>query len=407
MKTLLQINTVVNLGSTGRITEEIGQVAIANGWRSYIAFGRNERTSLSNKIRIGNDWDVLSHGVQTRLFDNHALCNSSRKATKKLIVQLEHIKPDIVLLHNLHGYYINIEVLFGYLSKEKIPVVWTFHDCWPITGHCTYFDFIGCEKWKTECYACPQKTSYPASYLIDRSTKNFNQKKRLFTSLTHLTLIPVSRWLGSILEQSFLKEYPIEVIHNGIDLEVFKPQKDQAIIEKYKLSNKYVLLGVANRWSSRKGLKDFIELSKMFDSKYQIILVGLTGNQIKQLPPNIIGIERTESVKELAGLYGVSDVFINPTYEDNFPTTNIEALACGTPVITYKTGGSPEAIDNETGIVVEKGDIPTLKLAIERILAKGKGHYITACRKRAESFYNKEDRYSDYISLFDKILRKL
>lgn len=400
---ILQINTVVNSGSTGRIAEEIGQMAIKAGWESYIAYGRNERPSSSNLIKIGTDKDVKLHGLQTRLFDRHGL--GSKNATFDFIQKVEKIKPDIVHLHNIHGYYINIEVLFHYLKNAKVPVVWTFHDCWPLTGHCSHFMFVECDKWKTQCYDCPQKTRYPASYFIDRSKKNYILKKELFNSLPNLTLVPVSQWLAGILQESFLLNYPIKVINNGINTEVFKPSLSSDFRNKYGLEDKFILLGVASVWEERKGLKDFIELSKLLDSGYQIVLVGLTKKQIKQLPENILGIERTENVEELADIYSTSDVFINPTYEDNFPTTNLESLACGTPVITYKTGGGPEAIDVSTGIVVEQGNINKLVEAIFTIKKIGKQYYSDACVNRAHKLYKKEDRYKEYIDLYESLLK--
>ncbi len=402
MKKLLQINSVVNYGSTGRIAEEIGQTAIATGWKSYIAYGRNNRQSQSELIKIGTDCNIKMHGLQTRLFDRHGL--ASKLATTTLVEQIEKIKPNIIHLHNIHGYYLNIEVLFHYLKNTNIPVVWTFHDCWPITGHCVHFEFIKCNKWKYQCYNCPQKRTYPVSFLFDRSEKNFNLKKHLFSSLPNLTLVPVSNWLSDILKESFLKDFPIQVIHNGINIEVFKPKAERSKSRKYNLENKTVILGVANVWSQRKGLDDFIELSRIIDATFQIILVGLSKKQIKELPNNIIGIERTESVNELAELYSISDMFINPTYEDNFPTTNIEAIASGTPVITYKTGGSPEAIDDSTGLIVEKGDINGLIEAIHHIKNKGKDAYTSFCRQRGLDKYRKEDRYQEYIELYEKIL---
>lgn len=403
MKTLLQINTVVNSGSTGRIAEEIGKLAIARGWQSYIAFGRNERPSQSRLIRIGNDWDMKWHGLQTRLFDKHGL--SSKKATNKLIKQIEEIKPNIIHLHNIHGYYLNIEILFRHLKQANIPVVWTLHDCWPITGHCVYFDFVGCDKWKTHCYDCKQKAIYPASYFLDRSKLNHQLKKELFSSLENLTLIPVSEWLANIMRDSFLNEKNLIVIHNGINTDIFRPIHENTIRDKYKLANKFVILGIASIWSLRKGFNDFIELYKKLDSSYQIILVGLTKKQIKILPSGIIGIERTENVNELAELYSVSDVFVNPTYEDNFPTTNLESMACGTPVITYRTGGSPESINENTGIIIEKGNVEGLILAIEKIKENGKTFYSKACVKRAKQLYIDEDRYQEYLNLYEHLLK--
>lgn len=403
MKKLLQINSVVNSGSTGRIAEEIAHTAIASGWESYIAFGRNERYSESNLIRIGNDLGIKMHGLQTRLFDRHGL--GSVKSTKLFIQQVDKIKPDIIHLHNIHGYYINIEILFNYLSKVDVPVVWTLHDCWSITGHCTHFSYVGCEKWRTKCYSCPQKNEYPASLFIDRSEKNYILKNELFNSLSNLTLVPVSQWLSDILKDSFLQKYPSSVINNGINTSVFKPTGNNEFRERYGLQNKFILLGVAGIWSQRKGLEDFIELSKTLGADYQIILVGLTRKQKDQLPVEILGIERTESVEELAELYASSDVYINTTYEDTFPTTNLESLACGTPIITYNTGGSPESIDESTGIVVEQGNISKLVEAIRVIKDNGKQYYSDACVNRVNRLYKKEDRYKEYIDLYESLIK--
>ena len=404
IKKILQINSVINSGSTGRIAEEIGQTAIAAGWMSFIAYGRNDRPSQSELIKIGNDWDIKMHGFQTRLFDRHGL--GSKSATKELIGKIKEISPDIIHLHNIHGYYLNIEILFKYLRNTNIPVVWTFHDCWPITGHCSHFTFVGCEKWKEKCFDCPQKTSYPASWFVDRSEKNFHLKKELFTSLPNLTLVPVSNWLSEILKESFLQDYPIKVINNGINTDVFKPSSGKSFRQRYDLNNKFILLGVASIWSPRKGLEDFIELNKLLDSSYKIVLLGLTKNQIKQLPQNILGIERTESIEQLAEIYAVSDVYLNLTYEDTFPTTNLESLACGTPVITYNTGGSPEALDELTGIVVEQGNINKIMEAIQQIIVNGKNFYKDLCVNRANRLYRKEDRYREYIELYDQLIRK-
>ena len=403
MRTLLQINSVVNSGSTGRIAEEIGQTAISQGWESYIAYGRNKRLSQSQLIKIGTDWDIKMHGLQTRLFDRHGL--GSKSATQIFIKQIEAIKPDIIHLHNIHGYYLNIEVLFNFLASTQIPVLWTLHDCWPFTGHCVHFDFVGCKKWLTQCNNCPQTRTYPASFFLDRSTQNFNLKKELFTGVHNLTLVPVSQWLANLLRQSFLKNLPIQVINNGIDIETFKPVPSNNLRFKFKLQSKFIIIGVANIWSEHKGLKDIIELSSKLDANYQIILVGLSKKQIKTLPGNIIGIERTESVNELAEFYAASDVFINPTWEDNFPTTNIEALACGIPVITYNTGGSIESISKETGIIVEKGNIDDLFEAIRIIKNKGKYYYSKTCTERARMLYNKNDRFKAYFDLYDTILK--
>lgn len=405
MPTLLQINVTVNTGSTGRIAEEIGQHAIKAGWKSYIAYGRTARESQSEVIHIGSPMDERIHGVQTLLFDKHGF--SSTNATKEFVQRIDEIKPDVILFHNLHGYYINVEVLFDYLKDKNIPVYWTLHDCWPFTGHCTYFDAVNCMKWKTGCNSCNHYGAYPKT-LFDFTKRNYNRKQQVFTQLKDITFVPVCKWMEGIQKDSFMKDYPSKVIYNGTDTDVFKPQDDMTLSSlrtKYGLEGKKVVLGVASIWDKRKGLDDFKEVAKSLKETYRIVLVGLNQKQIATLPSNIICIGRTENVQQLAALYSLADVFANPTYVDNFPTTNIEALACGTPVVTYRTGGSPEAVDEFTGVVVDKGNTDTLKACIEMVVESG--YYKNEmCRKRALDCFNKEDRFADYINMFNEKISK-
>jgi glycosyltransferase involved in cell wall biosynthesis len=402
MATLVQINTVVNYGSTGGTVEGIGQVAIDNGWNSYIAYGRHKRSSSSKIIKIGTEWDIKKHVLKTRFLDKHGF--GSLAATKKLIREIENIKPDIIHLLNLHGYYINVDVLFKYLSKKDISIVWTLFDCWAFTGHCTYFDFVGCEKWKNKCFSCPQKKEYPASWILDNSNSNYLKKKELFTSLRNLKLIVHSEWLQKLVKQSFLEDFPVKIIHNGINIDTFQYTEERNFINENNLRNFKIILGVASEWIKRKGLSDFIKLSGIIDSNTKILLVGLSQHQIKTLPDNIVGIPRTNNVQELRELYSSANVFVNPTWEDNFPTTNLEALACGLPVVTYNTGGSPEAIDLNTGIVVEKGDIKGLANSIAEVLSNGKDSYSQFCIERAQQFFNKTDRFQEYVNFFNSEL---
>ena len=406
MPTLFQINVVANWGSTGRIAEEIGQMAIKCGWKSYIAYGRGKPKSQSKLIRIGNKVDMYRHALISRLLDNHGL--NSNKATRKLIDRIRDIKPDIVHLHNIHGYFLNYALLFDFLKDAGIPIVWTLHDCWTFTGHCAHFIFIGCDKWKVGCKHCPQKLSYPTSWLCDRSHRNYKIKKMVYTSIPNLILVPVSDWLAGLLRFSFMKEYSIRRIYNGVDLMTFSPQGNTLQIRRrIGVIQRYMLIGVASVWSARKGLADFVALRrKLSIQEYAMVLIGLTQKQIQELPQGIVGISRTNSVKELAEYYSVANVFVNPTWEDNFPTTNLEALACDTPVITYQTGGSIEAIDEKTGIIVPTGDVEILTQSVrqiceDRIIEEGQ------CRKRAIELYNKNDRYKEYMSLYNELMNSL
>lgn len=405
MPTLLQINVVANWGSTGRIAEGIGLAAMAHGWQSYIAYGRGEPTSASKLITVGGRRSTFRNALKARLLDNEGL--NARRETMRLIEQMKRIKPDVVHLHNIHGYYLNFPLLFQYLADMDIPVVWTLHDCWTFTGHCGSFDFVGCKRWKSGCYGCPQRHGYPASWLIDRSKRNYETKKHFFNLPRRLTLVPVSDWLAGLVRQSFLGGHQIQRIYNGVDLQKFKPSPQstgEKVRSRLNIRAPHFILGVASVWTRRKGLDDFIALRKeLAQEEFDIVLLGLPPKQIKQLPYGIIGVQRTNSVEEMAELYSAADVFVNPTWEDNFPTTNIEALACGTPVITYRTGGSPEAIDEKTGMVVEKGDIGRLAAAVKAIACKGRSSYAENCRQRAERLYNRDDNFEEYIRLYESL----
>lgn len=400
---VLQINVTYKYGSTGRIVADIDTILKMNGHSSYVAYGRHYSEIDEHLIKIGSNQSQFLHGLKTRLLDRHGF--GSYFETKKLVKKMKSINPDIIHLHNVHGYYLHIDVLFQFLKECKKPVVWTLHDTWAITGHCAYFEYVNCQKWITGCYQCPQTKEYPKSVLLDASKKNYNDKRQLFASLPNLTIVTPSTQLAKLVEQSFLGKYAIKTIHNGIDLNVFKPLSNDYFKEIHALGNK-VILGVASKWEKRKGLDSFVQLSSMLDETYQIVLVGVSDDQKKSLPSSIKSIRRTSNIEELASIYASADVFVNPTLEDTFPTTNLESLACGTPVITYKTGGSPESITKETGLVVEKNNIKELHQAIETMLSQEKSAFTTSCVKHATMMYNKDDRYRDYIHLYKSLIEE-
>ena len=398
---LLQINSVANIGSTGRIAEQIGQAAMKAGWESYIAYGREAGQSQSHLIKIGSQLDVMWHGVVTRLFDRHGL--ASKRATKRFVSQIKEIQPDIIHLHNIHGYYLNYEILFKYLSKADIPVVWTFHDCWAMTGHCSHFVKIGCFRWKNKCNDCPLLQDYPKSF-FDGAERNYSRKRNSF-DIEKLNIVSVSKWLNSVVEESYLSKIDKYIIYNGVDIDLFKPVKSN-IKKDIGLEDKKVLLGVATAWSESKGLDDYYKLSKRLPEEYQIILIGVKRNQIKKLPKEIIGIERTNNINELVQYYSAADVVMNLSYAETFGLTTVEGFACGTPSIVYDTTASPELITENTGIVVPLGDISAVKDAVEEICRNGKEYYSRFCRERAVQHFNKEDKFKEYIELYKKILKQ-
>ncbi len=401
---VLLVNTVCASGSVGRIMTGLYDVLEEHGYTCMLAYGRGTAPEGYRAYRIGNDQEVYFHGAMSRLLDRQGFF--SAHATREFIKMIENFNPDIVHLHNVHGYYLNIKLLFEYLKGSGRRIIWTLHDCWSFTGHCTHFEYIGCNKWMTECDGCEQLAEYPKSWFMDHSKKNYMQKKELFTGFEDLTIVTPSHWLASKVQQSFLGRYHTVVIPTGIELERFRPmqeeRKDENIIFQLKnqlnLRGKFILLGVANPWRERKGLAQFEALAKSLSEKYAIILLGLNDEQLSQLPESIIGLSKTDSIEELAALYSMADVYVNLTLEDTFPTTNIEALACGTPVVTFKAGGSPESLDDTCGIAVDRNSIQGVLAAIERIIAqRGVNYTREQCVSRAR-LYSKEKRYTEYIS---------
>ncbi|MCI9534778.1 MAG: glycosyltransferase [Lachnospiraceae bacterium] len=365
MKVLL-INETCGIGSHGRICKEIADTYKADGHKVVIAFGRNGKIAQDCEkyaFRIGNDVDVYIHALYTRILDRHGF--GSKNATKRFIKWAENYNPDVIWLHNIHGYYINIELLFGWIKHHpEKEIRWTLHDCWAFTGHCGHFLVSDCKKWKKGCYECPEKHQYPKSLFLDNSQQNYKRKRVLFGNIEKMNLITPSEWLRDQVKQSFLQEYPIEVMRNKIDTKTFKFTESD-LRDKLDIRNKYVILGVASKWTCRKGVNDFFKLATLLDHRFKIIMVGLTQSQMKRSPKEIIGIQHTEDAKQLAQFYSMADVFINLTYEENYPTVNLEAEACGTPVITYDTGGCKETLMRKESKVVETGKLSEIIRLLE------------------------------------------
>lgn len=396
---VVQVNTVCNT-STGRIMECIQRKAILQGYETYSFVGRRKPFQDIPCEKIGNPISFWIHVALTTALDRQGF--GSRFHTHRIIKRIKEENPDIIHLHNLHGYYLNFPLLFRYLKEEyKGKVFWTFHDCWPLTGHCVHFAYAGCERWKNQCYKCPMKSKYPISWFVDGSKKNYQIKKELFRSIQNLTIIVPSVWMETWVKESFLKDRTVCVVPNGIDLSAFRYRCDETVYYNYHILNeKKVLLGVASVWDERKGLQDFIKLAAIIDKeKYQIVLIGLSNLQIRHLPAGITGIRRTENKQELASLYSRADIFINSSREESFSLVTVEAMACGTPVIVLNTSAVKELVTPECGVVIENTEAKSYVEAIK--LVENYHFQREEVRKCAEK-YNQNIMAERIVSLYEK-----
>ena len=423
---ILQVNTVIKGSSVGRIMADLYEVIKDSGNEARVAVGREPMPEGYEGVLIGNKGDFYQHIVKNFLQGEAGF--GSVETTRKFLSWVDAEKPDLIHLHNIHGFYLQVEMLFEYIKKRDIPVVWTLHDCWSFTGHCAYYDFAACEKWKTGCHTCMQHAKvYPYAIFKDNTTASYARKRKAFCGVKNLTIVTPSHWLKKQVEQSFLKEYPVAVIPNGVDLSVFTPAHTKGVgsensngVENGRYAKNgndggnhsddnasgiKTILGVANIWELRKGLVYFEKLAKDLPGDYRVELIGVNKKQKRELKKKygskVIARERTANVDELVEAYRNAAVFVNATLEDNFPTTNLEALACGTPVVTYETGGSGEAVTQETGIVVRRGSYDKL---LEAVLDASGGRFLKEdCLKRAKEF-DKETRYEEYLKLYEEVL---
>lgn len=401
---VFQIN-FYDMFSTGNIMLNIARVTRERGYEAYTS-SKWLKTAVDRKRNdiyhyyIGSRVENTFHRYFSWITDLQDC--ASIFSTFRLIKKIERLNPDIIHLHDVVGWYINIEILFRYLKRNNIPVVWTFHDCWAFTGRCIYFDSVGCDRWRHGCGKCPQLGYMPKSWWFDNSAWNYKRKQRLFTSIQKLTIVTPSDWLRNITNESFFSGCDIRVINNGIDLSVFCPKIDGSYYTKLKKIQKKIILGVASTWSIRKGIDVLIRLSIDLYPNYHVVIVGEDIN----LGNNITTIKRLTEPSQLAEIYSAADVFVNPTIEDNFPTVNLESLACGTPIVTYNTGGSPESVTSKTGIVVDKGDYEALKDAVVSICDQGKDYYEKECLMESRK-YDMNARFDDYINLYEEIFSQM
>lgn len=380
---VVQINSACGRGSTGKISLAISKLLSDSNIENYIFYSGNHKSDYERGIMIAPKLSIRIHQILSRIFGDQGF--HSYFSTKRMVNKIKKISPDAILLHNLHGYYLHMGVLFEFLKEYGRPVYWTFHDCWPFTGHCTHFTVEKCSKWENGCADCEYKYKYPYSWFLDRSKDLYKKKKELFTSVDDLTIITPSEWLANLVKKSFFHGYPVKIINNGIDIQVFKPTGNE-FREKYGIGDKKIILGVAAVWNYYKGLDVFCELATRLEKdKYQIVLVGTDDSVDSLLPENVISIHRTHDQNELVKIYSAADVFVNPTREENYPTVNMEAIACGTPVVTFDTGGCAEIVTDGCGCAVEVDSVDQMEQQIRKVIENA-SDYKKSLENKAQLF---------------------
>lgn len=404
---VLFINTVCGNGSTGHIVMDLVNALNLNGDEGYVAYGFYS-TDYAKSYRFSTKREYVRHArYWSHILGLHG--RGSHISTFKLLKWIDSVQPDIIHFHNLHGSYVNVRMLVNYINKHNIPVVWTLHDCWCMTGHCAHFFHYPCDGWKTGCHHCKHNGDYKEVSITHNDHCAYEFKKKLFTSIKNMTIVPVSYWLESLIKQSFLREKKIKTIHNGIDLDVFSPntacQSESIKVIREQISGKFVAIGVATSWNEAKGLKDYYKLSQMLQEDERIIMVGLSKDIIGILPPKIIGVERTESQQELSALYCMSDVVLSMSYGESLGTTPLEGMACGTPAIVYDNTGHPEEIvEGQTGYVVPTGNVDAVFESIKKVKSNSKAFYEKACIDRTKQCFQKSVYLQEYLDLYKSIL---
>jgi len=402
---ILQINAVYGQGSTGAIVRDIDLALQNAGAESYVACSRQRQKLLPhNCYVIGNSVDYKIHALYTRLAGKQAY--GSTISTLQLLKYMERLQPDIVHLHNLHSNYINLNLLLSYLADNNIKTIITLHDCWFFTGKCFHFSLVGCMKWKEQCGSCPKLKDYVPSWFFDQTSKVYEDKKIKFNAISNLVVVSPSKWMSDQAEQSILKDKLILTINNGVDISVFYPRNVDKSKFDFMKSKRFIIIGIASKWLHEQNKNTLDYVAKQLDSDSMLLLIGCNEKQINNLPPSVVGMSFVTDRDKLAEIYSLGDVFVNVSWEDTFPTVNIESICCGTPVVTYNTGGSPEVIDVNTGYTVPQGDYFELWRKISEVKKKGKEYYVHRCAKTGHMKFNKNDRYEEYIDLYNRIFEK-
>lgn len=399
MPKLVLVNTVCS-GSHGRLMRDLRSAAQANGFQVCVAYGRGDPFS-GDTVRIGAQKDVLAHVALTRALDMHG--RGSRGATEAFVRHLSDLSPDLLHLHNIHGYYLHAQTLFDFIRERNLPTLWTLHDCWALTGHCSHFTRAYCARWQNGCHDCPLKREYPASFGLDASRRNWQWKKDAFSTVPTLRLVTPSLWLSDVVRGSYLGQLPRRVVPNGIDLSLFRPVDGSAVRESLGVEpDQALLLCVARPFDARKGYADMLRVAERLKEKARVVMIGLSDRQLRSLPPYVIGLSGTDGPEELVPYYAAADCLVNPTYEDTYPTVNMEALACATPVVGYGVGGAKEQLADPVGLPLPVGNPDLLADSALRSALKKKS-LSPLCRRYAEQHFDRGKAIGQYIEIYHQM----
>lgn len=390
---LLDVN--YKSGSTGKIVYDLKQELEKEGHEVLACYGRGKKVEEKSVMKFAYDFETLIHAFLSRL--TGLMGYFSYFSTRRLIKEIEKFEPDVVHIHETHSYFMNHLPLIEYLKKKNIKTVWTFHCEYMYTGNCGYA--YDCNKWKNICRNCPDIKRYPKSLFFDFSYKMFLDKKRAFENFNNLTIVTPSKWLKDRTKESFLKNKRVEVIHNGINTEVFKPKDFTHLITKHNIGNKKVILSVApDIMTDRKGGKWVVKLAEQcINLDYIFILIGVKDLNEK-FPNNVIALGRTENQIELAEYYSLADIFLICSEKETFSMTCAEAISCGTPVVGFKSG-APETIFAEA-IFVDYGDIKELKKQLEKFLNDQEFFYDRRISQEGIKKYSKNKMFKNYLNIY-------
>lgn len=393
---VLQVNATYGLGSTGTIVRDLKECCEEHGIECYVAYALTDE-KVERGYKIGNWFFNKLHALLSRIAGKQAYF--SYIPTLWFIHYIKKLQPDVVHLHNLHSNYINLPIFLKYLAKNNVRTIITLHDCWWYTGGCYYYTAAVCSKWLDKCGKCPKRFFETPAYFIDKSAEILNDKKKYLLAIPRLYFVGVSDWISNEARKSFLASKTIMTIHNGIDLSVFKPTPSD-LREKLGLTGKYVILGPASKWLDPINSVALNYFIKVMRDDEVLLLFGTLSSYVNGLSEKVKLYGYTKNRQELAALYSMADIFVNVSREDTLSLINVEAQACGTPIITFDATGPKETVDEENSLSVPVGNYERLYDCVQCIRLRAGDGTSSNCREFISQKFSKTDKFKEYINLY-------